>query len=900
MKRQLLIILFAMLMTNINSYGQGSCCNYNSTGQHPGINSATFGIALGDIDNDGDNDAVTVDAYVDMEVYINDGTGNFTFDRTYGSSKDWFGVDLVDVDNDNDLDIIVAAFYSGDGCEIWVNDGAGNFTFSQGGIASNISMRKLGIGDLDGDGSPDIFAPAYSGSSSQVWLNNGEGTFTNTNQSLSGSSCTQAVLADFDGDNDLDAFVSRTNGASNNVWINNGSGIFSNSGLDLGTSSSYGVGASDVDGDGDIDAIAANWQTPSQVWLNDGNANFTEGTQINNNNYAKAIEISDIDYDCDDDVIIGSYGSYGVQVWTNDGAGNFNLCFENSVGGSVYAHDIAVADLNNDLMPDIWAGNFSSSTGDYIYLKSTPVIVYDTLNLCIGDSLMVGCDWRTGTGDYLEAINCDTLSWYHILETFSDTSVTLISDTLFASPNYIAYQWFNCETMVAIAGATQYYFAPDTSGSYAVEITSETCVDTSYCHWVQIPSAYFEGDPTSGDVPLNVAFTDLSTGVVSTWDWDFGDGNTSTDQNPNNNYTSPGWYTVSLIISGPGGADTLIKTDYIHSEYLSPIADFVGTPTSGIAPLEVVFTDLSADSVDSWNWNFGDGETSYEQSPTHNYLNPGVYTVSLTVGGPGGANEMTKTDYINANFPEPTADFVGTPTSGNTPLLVNFTDLSADSVNTWLWSFGDGETSDLQNPDHTYGDVGVYSVTLNVEGPGGSNEMTKTDYIEVTANAPVADFEGTPTFGEAPLMVTFTDLSTGTIDSWLWNFGDGDTSNVQNPQHEYITPGNFTVSLTAAGTGGSDTEVKTDYILIPVGINENTKENIIAYPNPVTNKLNIILPDATDRVISIKNIEGKLLKKFNTSTKEVIIDMSKFTQGIYSLIIEAKDGATQTIKLIKK
>jgi hypothetical protein len=148
-------------------------------------------------------DAVVVDAYDDMEVYINNGSGIFLYDETYGSGKSWFGVDLVDVDLDNDLDIIVAAFYSGAGCEVWLNDGVGNFSFSQGSIASSISMRKLGIGDLNGNGYPDIFAPAYSGSSSQVWYNDGNGTFINSNQALAGSSCTQAALADLDGDNDL-------------------------------------------------------------------------------------------------------------------------------------------------------------------------------------------------------------------------------------------------------------------------------------------------------------------------------------------------------------------------------------------------------------------------------------------------------------------------------------------------------------------------------------------------------------------------------------------------------------------------------------------------------------------------------------------------------------------------
>jgi len=900
MKKHLLITLLLSIIMGTNSFSQNPCCDYTLTASQPGISGETFGIALGDIDGDGDNDAVVVDAYDDMEVYINDGAADFTYDQTYGSGKSWFGVDLVDVDLDGDLDIIVAAFYSGGGCEVWLNDGMGDFTFSQGSIASSISMRKLGIGDLNGNGYPDIFAPAYSGGSSQVWFNDGSGTFINSNQALSGSSCTQAALADLDGDNDLDAYISRTNGTPNTVWLNNGAGFFGDTGQSLGAAFSNGAGASDVDDDGDIDIVVSNWQVPSQVWLNDGSAFFTTGFQINNDNYAKAIEISDIDYDCDDDVIIGSYGSNGVQVWTNNGLGEFSLCFENSSSNSVYCHDIAVADLNNDLMPDIWAGSFSSSSGDRIFLKSTPEVVYDTLILCPDDSLFVGCEWRLETGDFLEAINCDTLVWYHISENIIDTMVTQNQDTLFAQLNYTSYQWFNCETMINIPGADNYYYVSDTSGSFAVEITNQSCVDTSSCHWIQIPLADFEGTPTVGEAPLLVTFTDLSVFTVDTWLWDFGDGNTSTEQNPVYEYVFTGDYTVTLMITGPGGADTLTKVNYIDVNFITPTADFVGTPTSGTVPLEVTFTNLSVDSVNTWNWDFGDGESSYLESPVHTYVTEGVYTVSLTVGGPGGSNEMIKTDYITATAEPPVADFEGTPITGNIPLLVSFTDLSTGSIDTWDWDFGDGGSSNIQFPEHTYVTAGTYTVSLAVTGAGGSNEMVKTDYITVTTDAPVADFEGTPTTGEAPLLVSFTDLSTGSIDTWSWEFGDGDSSSEQNPEHEYLTPGNFTVSLTATGLGGSDIEVKVDYILIPVGLEENSMEAIVVYPNPVTDNLQIIFPNNESRSITLKNMDGKQVFEMTSSSKEEVLDLQKFVTGVYSLVIRTDNNTVSIIKVVKK
>ena len=815
MKMKCFYTLLAAMFISLNTFPQSACCDYAPNGQDPlpGELSETFGIGLGDIDGDGDLDAVVIDAYDDMEVYLNDSTGTFTYHQTYGSSASWFGAYLVDVDEDQDLDIIVSAFYSGSGCEVWENDGSGNFTFLQGGIASSIAMRQIGILDLNGDGTPDIFAPAYSGSGGQIWFNDGTGTYVNTNQSLPASSATQAAMADFDGDGDPDAFISCTNGAPNKVFLNDGSGFFSDTQQELGSAFSSGAAAADVDGDGDIDVVVANWQVPSQVWLNDGNGFFTAGPVIDNDNYAKAIEIRDIDYDCDADVILGSYGSNGLQVWTNDGQGSFSLCFENA--NDIYAHGIAVGDLNNDLMPDIWVGNFSSSTGDYIFLKATPDFVYDTVQLCSGDSVFAGCDWQFTGGDYLQAVNCDTLRWTHVYTVSIDASVTLENTVLTAVPGYDAYQWLDCSTMMPVAGATGYAFDPDTTGTYAVVITLQGCADTSVCIFVQ-----------------------------------------------------------------------------------TPVADFTGSPTTGLPPLTVSFTDLSIDNVTTWEWDFGDGETSGQQHPDHEYAAPGQYSVRLKITGPGGSDSIVKQNYIGVLFSPPTVDFTGTPTSGLSPLEVQFTDLTADSVTGWFWTFGDGGVSVLQHPLHTYEAAGAYTVALNVSGPGGNGEMEKVDYITVYSSILQADFEGDPTSGQAPLAVSFTDLSEGDIEAWEWDFGDGATDSVQHPAHEYSYPGSFTVSLTIHGPAGSSTETKADYILIPVGTQENATEAIMLYPNPVSDRLHIRFTGAARRNLLLQTLDGKQLWERTTTRESETIDMSGFSPGVYTLMIET-DGKTSRAKVVK-
>jgi parallel beta-helix repeat protein len=163
----------------------------------------------------------------------------------------------------------------------------------------------------------------------------------------------------------------------------------------------------------------------------------------------------------------------------------------------------------------------------------------------------------------------------------------------------------------------------------------------------------------------------------------------------------------------------------------------------------------------------------------------------------------------------PVADFEGNPTSGDAPLTVYFTDLSTGNPTSWDWTFGDSGTSQAQDPSHEYTTADTYTVGLTVANTVGQDTETKVDYITVTeGQPPVADFSGNPTSGNAPLMVYFTDESSGSPTSWDWSFGDSGTSQVQHPSHEYTAVDSYTVSLTAANEYGQDTETKPDYITV--------------------------------------------------------------------------------------
>jgi len=261
--------------------------------------------------------------------------------------------------------------------------------------------------------------------------------------------------------------------------------------------------------------------------------------------------------------------------------------------------------------------------------------------------------------------------------------------------------------------------------------------------------------------------------------------------------------------------DAALESDWSATQSLFVIevvaADFSAVPMSGDASLLVNFTDLSTGTPISWDWDFGDGSLhSTIQSPSHTYTIADNYTVSLTAANGFSFDTETKTDYITVNI---LANFSASTTIGNTPLIVNFTDLSSGVPTSWDWDFGDGSPHDTtQNPSHTYTEAGIYTVILIATRGLFSDIETKTNYI--TSNI-VADFIGSPLVGTVPLIVNFTDTSVGVPTSWDWDFGDGSPHDTtQNPTHVYNSQGSITVTLIASKGLLSDTEVKTNYLTI--------------------------------------------------------------------------------------
>lgn len=330
--------------------------NFSDSSQSIGPAYSRFAAALGDVDGDLD-----LDAYLPAnspaghnELFLNDGSGNFSNSGqvlgTYSSRV----VALGRIDNDTDLDALVG---NNGANKLWWNDGSGNFSDS-GQTVGTQGTFGIGLADLDGDTDLDAFFAngSTSGDPNEVWLNDGSGTFTNSGQSLDDDYSFSVVLFLCDSDADLDAFVGNNAGQPNRLYLNNGSGVFTDSGQSLGVGGAIAVAASDLDGDTDIDLFVANLSEPSQIFWNDGNCNFSDSGQLLGGSAAEAVALGDIDGDGDRDALLGGYSGI-TRVFRNDGAGQFtddNQWLAAGLGAQISS--VRLADLDDDDDLDAWIG----------------------------------------------------------------------------------------------------------------------------------------------------------------------------------------------------------------------------------------------------------------------------------------------------------------------------------------------------------------------------------------------------------------------------------------------------------------------------------------------------------------------------------------------------------------
>ncbi|OQC38707.1 MAG: Thermophilic serine proteinase precursor [Bacteroidetes bacterium ADurb.Bin041] len=387
------------------------------------------------------------------------------------------------------------------------------------------------------------------------------------------------------------------------------------------------------------------------------------------------------------------------------------------------------------------------------------------------------------------------------------------------------------------------------------------------------PIADFTATPTTIYAGETVSFTDMSTNNPTSWNWSFSGGTptSSTTQNPQVVYNSPGTYNVSLTVSNAFGTDTKTKIKYITVLDLPvPVADFTATPTTVYAGETVSFTDMSTNNPTSWNWSFSGGTptSSTTQNPQVVYNSPGTYNVSLTVSNAFGTDTKTKIKYITVlDLPVPVADFTATPTTVYAGETVSFTDMSTNNPTSWNWSFSGGTptSSTTQNPQIVYNSPGTYNVSLTVSNAFGTDTKTKTDYIHVSTPS-IVNFTADQTIINQGEVVHFSDLSTGNPYFWLWEFQGGTPAinYQQNPTIIFKTPGTFTVKLTVSYANGQASLTREDYItvnelvsLFPPGwdVTLTSTQHVIAVPL-----------DANPRILETPIEPGDFIGVFFTNT----------------------------------
>lgn len=476
--------------------------------------------------------------------------------------------------------------------------------------------------------------------------------------------------------------------------------------------------------------------------------------------------------------------------------------------------------------------------------------------------------------DSIPASNVTTNAWNVVTPS---NSVTINSGGF-----YIA--WFQGGANVSIATETN---GPISQRSYEIlggqwapyrsntdqefliraNITGYPCVNTSGFNFT-----------TNQDSAI---FTNTSVGGT-TYFWDFGDGNTSTAVSPTHGFATTGTYVVCLTTSGPCGTDSVCQ--WVNISCPPPTTTFSSTATG----ITASFTETSPTNVHTWLWDFGDGTTDNTQNPTHTFPGPGTYQVCLTVTSACGSGTFCDSVEVCAL---PAANFNYTSTG----LVATFANFSS-SATSFLWDFGDGNTSPMQNPTHTYASPGTYTVCLTATNACSSDSTCMT----VNVCAPAA---ATFSFTQNLLNFMFQDQTSGTVTQWLWDFGDGNTSISASPNHTYSSPGAYTVCLTITDACGTDSSCQV-VNATNVGIEDEMLTAFECWPNPASDQVQVKIEAGllTGVELAITDLTGRELQRIDlqdiNGVQTIRLELEQFSQGVYFIALRSNEvRATQKIMI---
>jgi len=315
---------------------------------------------------------------------------------------------------------------------------------------------------------------------------------------------------------------------------------------------------------------------------------------------------------------------------------------------------------------------------------------------------------------------------------------------------------------------------------------------------------------TTGCVPLTVQFRDTAKkGKLFYWDFGDGTGDTTTVPNTSHFYSLVGQYNVRLIAidsSTCNISDTTYQTIHLGDNKVTP--DFVSTKIPPCTNLAYSFTNTSTAVSGTFDpgiftWDFGDGspvEThNFADVVQHSYGGTGTYNVTLTVTDDKYCNSPGDTVKVIRLSPQVKSAFA-TPPAGCAPYQAIFTNNSLGGLD-FVWDFGDGNNSTDVAPTHLYTVPGNYTIKLYAFDSTSCNKVDSSFATITVGTNPTAAFSYLPTVPQENVFTQFTNLSSGAV-SYLWNFGDGDTTNEVNPRHIFPATATYTVCLTSTNQLG--------------------------------------------------------------------------------------------------
>jgi PKD repeat protein len=355
-------------------------------------------------------------------------------------------------------------------------------------------------------------------------------------------------------------------------------------------------------------------------------------------------------------------------------------------------------------------------------------------------------------------------------------------------------------------GSSSNAFEPDkvylAGGTYTVKLTvtsDKGCSHSSNMNITVNPAmkpAFTASSKVCTDVPIALTNTSsIASGKITAYSWDFGDGTTSTDSLPTKIYKTVGTYNIRLITTSDKGCrDTMIQSQV--AVVGRPKAGFTATTVCGENLTQFTNTSITSGGI-IYEWFFGDGNTSSDKNATHVYAKGGQYTVRLRLTNSNGCRDsVSQTVTVN---PKPIAAFSTSRACAGDP--VTFTDetsVNTGSIQTYQWSFGDGKSSADQNPVHTFATQGSFNVTLIAISDKGCSD-TVTQKITVYSVPQIGFSANNVCVGNA---TQFTNQFVSASYKYVWDFGDGDSSEAVSPAHSYSAGGAYTVTLLVTNSNG--------------------------------------------------------------------------------------------------